>query len=93
VARGCDHLVVLGVGRKMLDDSISNALATHVLLAGNDPPPSSTIAAIRTEAGESVYVLRNPDLHIGPTRPATLDDVVMAYLTAGRSASTQARAA
>lgn len=86
VARGCDRIVVLGVGRKMLDDSISNALATHRLLASaGSLPPTCSVASIRSEEGRPVYVIRDDGKAETSTQPATLDDIVMAYLTAGRS--------
>lgn len=94
VERGCDHLVVLGVGRKMLDDSISNALATHrlVLNEGGGSPPTC-VASIESEAGARVHVVRSDGLTDGLTLPATLEDIVMAYLTAGRPAASRPNAA
>lgn len=91
VARGCDRIVVLGVGRKMLDDSISNALATHWLVpAGGGVAPTNSVASIESDAGVRVHVVRRSD---GTAQPATLEDIVVAYLTAGRPTAAQRNAA
>jgi ABC-2 type transport system ATP-binding protein len=93
IEQACDRLIVLGKGHPLLDLSISEALAHHRVIEG---PPLAPIPADRlvgafpSAAGESLTLVRvsaaqplSPQApHIG--RPATLEEVVIGHMAAGR---------
>ena len=81
IEQACDRLLVLGGGRKLLDVSIAEARAAHRVvddgridggrLVGRFPDPEGRLVALVEGAG-------------GPGRPATLEEVVLGHLAAGR---------
>jgi len=82
IEQACDRLLVLGGGRKLLDVSIAEARAAHQVvdgdgpidvgrLVGRFPDPDGKLVALVETAG-------------GPGRPATLEEVVLGHLAAGR---------
>ncbi len=81
IEQACDRLLVLGGGRKLLDVSIAEARAAHRVvddgpidvgrLVGRFPDPEGKLVALVEGAG-------------GPGRPATLEEVVLGHLAAGR---------
>jgi len=80
LARVCDRLVVLGVGRVLYEGLVADALANHRV--SDD-----------VEAPDLVAVFPGPDgaLHAltrgGDGQPPTLDEIALGYLAAGRAPS------
>ena len=95
VEQVCDRLIVLGVGQVLLDEALAAAVAGHAVRRGdasptpdgNDSTRSVTvIGQFPTDAGQLLTLVRLGDgasVH-GDLRPATLDEVVKGYLSAGR---------
>ena len=86
IEQACDRLLVLGGGQTLLDLSIAGAIAEHVVIdaAGVSPgvPAGSTIVGIFPgPAGEQLGLVRGP---APGGRPATLEEVVLGHLAAGR---------
>jgi len=91
IEQACDRLLVLGGGRKLLDVSIAEARATHRVVGAG--------AAIESEGGD-VLVGRFPGPLGEPLalvagagsggRPATLEEIVLGHLAAGRVRPTSA---
>lgn len=79
VAQACDHLIVLGAGHKILDEEIESALARHRVAPG--VVDSDALVASFPDAQGLVVTLLS-----GSTqgRPATLEEMVIGYLAAGR---------
>jgi ABC-2 type transport system ATP-binding protein len=91
IEQACDRLLVLGGGRKLLDVSIAEARATHRVVGAG--------VAIESEGGD-VLVGRFPGPLGEPQalvagagsggRPATLEEIVLGHLAAGRVRPTSA---
>jgi ABC-2 type transport system ATP-binding protein len=77
VEQACDNLIVLGVGRVLLHDTIPNALATHAISL---TPRSDAVASFAEADGSMLALVRG-----GADRPATLEEVVLGYLASGRA--------
>jgi ABC-2 type transport system ATP-binding protein len=93
IAQVCDRLIVLGVGHVLLDDTVSQAMSTHSILAGPDGPPPGhlRVGHFADDAGATLTLLRDPEVaakagpsHSSPPRKASLDEIVKGYLSAGR---------
>lgn len=84
VEAACDRLIVLGVGRTMLDDGIERIRARHVVVAGSPPAGATLIAGLPGMGERSVVRLEDEAASVGLRPPAGLEDVVMAYLVAAR---------
>jgi len=94
IEQACDRLIVLGKGHTLLDLSIAEALAHHRIVDGAAADatalvgPGSVIGGFPAPAGEPLALVRVPSvvdvgtLPIG--RPATLEEVVIGHLAAGR---------
>ncbi len=84
VEAACDHLVVLGMGKTMLEGEIGEVRVSHRVIEG-PPPPGATLVGALPGAGDRRVVRLGAD---GPT-PAgattSLEDIVMAYLAAARA--------
>jgi ABC-2 type transport system ATP-binding protein len=91
IEQACDRLLVLGSGRRLLDVSIAEAKASHRVvddvplvdvgrLVGQFPDPEGRTVAL-VEATE------------GSGRPATLEEVVLGHLAAGRIRAVDVEAA
>ncbi|MGH2392494.1 MAG: ABC transporter ATP-binding protein [Candidatus Limnocylindria bacterium] len=86
VVEGCDRLLVLGVGRLLLHAPIADALNEHTVVEspdGHDPSSSDLISVFVGQNGEQLALVRS-----GPRRgrrSATLEEIVVGYLTAGRA--------
>jgi len=76
VEQACDRLVVLGVGRVLLHDSVATALADHGIVTGRS---DSAVSTFPGPDGAPISLVRGPG-----ERPATLDEVVLGYLASGR---------
>lgn len=87
VEQACDRLVVLGEGRKLLDADIATALSTHALLEGQAAGgEQGLVASFPGPRGEILSLLRVGRGEPPPSilRPATLEELVLGYLAAGR---------
>jgi ABC-2 type transport system ATP-binding protein len=96
IEQACDRLVVLGRGRTLLDLTVDDALAHHrvVEAAGWADGHPGTVGTFPTTTDERLTLVRigpNGDTpaaigsHVQPIgRPATLEEVVIGHLAAGR---------
>ena len=99
IEQACDRLLVLGGGRTLLDLSIAGAIAEHWVYDVTDgsatPPPDGFIGTFPGPAGERLSLIRAEAVAGG--RPATLEEIVLGHLAAGRrprvSAAESGRAA
>jgi ABC-2 type transport system ATP-binding protein len=94
VEQACDRLVVLGVGRILLHDTVVDALATHWLaIDGAAAPEGEAIGSFGGPGGERLTLLRaeSPSAGAG-LRQASLEEVVLGYLASGRSLPGEAAA-
>ncbi len=81
VEQACDRLIVLGVGRVLLHDSVADALASHWI--GTDGvAPDGSVSTFAGPAGERLTLVRGPGG--ASLRAATLEEVVLGYLASGR---------
>lgn len=84
IEQACDHLLVLGGGRTLLDLTIADAVAAHRVVDERDGHASVVGIAVGSfpgPAGEPFLLVRGaPDVG----RPATLEEVVLGHLAAGR---------
>jgi ABC-2 type transport system ATP-binding protein len=94
IEQACDRLIVLGKGHTLLDLSIAEALAHHRVieaapddasrLAGSD----AVIGSFPAPAGEPLTLVRTAVVAIADIPPlgraATLEEVVIGHLAAGR---------
>lgn len=85
VEQACDRLIVLGVGRVLLNDSVAAAMAAHAISATEHP---NAVASFGAPDGSRIWLVRGEG-----ERPATLEEVVLGYLASGRSTATPAAAA
>ena len=94
VEQACDRLVVLGVGRILLHETVADALATHWLATDvASTPDGQAIGSFGGPGGERLTLLHRA---AGPAltdlRPASLEEVVLGYLASGRSGAAEAAA-
>jgi ABC-2 type transport system ATP-binding protein len=94
IEQACDRLIVLGKGHTLLDLSISEALAHHRIVeapgveAARLAGPDAVVGSFPAPAGEPLSLVRVAvvapagDEPLG--RPATLEEVVIGHLAAGR---------
>jgi ABC-2 type transport system ATP-binding protein len=81
IEQACDSLIVLGGGRSLLAVSIAEAIAGHRVVEANEPRPieAVVVGTFPAATGERLSLVR------GATgRPATLEEVVIGHLAAGR---------
>ena len=85
IEQACDRLLVLGGGTTLLDVSIGDAIAAHRVVAAaaldTEPPAGDVIGRFPGPAGEPLALVRTATA-IG--RAATLEEVVLGHLAAGR---------
>jgi ABC-2 type transport system ATP-binding protein len=81
IEQACDSLIVLGGGRSLLAVSIAEAIAGHRVVAENEPHPigAVVVGTFPAPTGERLALVRGS---VG--RPATLEEVVIGHLAAGR---------
>jgi ABC-2 type transport system ATP-binding protein len=77
VEQACDNLIVLGVGRVLLHETIPNALAAHAISL---TPRADAVASFAEADGSMLALVRG-----SADRPATLEEVVLGYLASGRA--------
>jgi ABC-2 type transport system ATP-binding protein len=90
VEDACDRLVILGGGRVRLDCPLDEARRTHQLTEADAPPPGATaVGTFLGKGGQKAMTLWR--LEAGTEEPgapgpatASLEDVVLGYLAAGR---------
>ena len=94
IEQACDRLIVLGKGHTLLDLPIAEAIAHHRIVEG--PPAEAVrlagadalIGSFPAPAGEPLSLVRTPALVPVGTEPigraATLEEIVIAHLAAGR---------
>jgi hypothetical protein len=78
VEQACDRLIVLGVGRVLLHDTVAEALAGHGISTSGG---TDAVADFAAADGSRIWLLRGAG-----DRPATLDEVVLGYLASARAA-------
>jgi ABC-2 type transport system ATP-binding protein len=76
VEQACDRLIVLGVGRILLHETVAAALAAHRISAGTVP---GAVATFLGPDGAPLSLLRD-----GGERPASLEEIVLGYLASSR---------
>jgi ABC-2 type transport system ATP-binding protein len=95
IAQVCDHLVVLGLGLVLLDDSIAAAVARHRIILADAPLPRAVdvVGDFHDDVGHNRRLVRVKQGALADTSAgadglsaASLEDVVKGYLSAGRSA-------
>lgn len=87
VEQACDRVIVLGVGRVLLQSSVADALATHRIMVA-DEASSEAIATFAGPAGERLALQL-----AGGGRTATLEEIVIGYLASARAIPGRERAA
>jgi ABC-2 type transport system ATP-binding protein len=101
IEQACDRLIVLGRGHTLLDLSISEALAHHRVIEGSATSPIAPdrlVGSFPSAAGEGLTLVRVPVAQPlaaegpGEGRPATLEEVVIGHMAAGRVRRAAARA-
>jgi ABC-2 type transport system ATP-binding protein len=95
VEQACDRLVVLGVGRVLLHDTVADALATHWIgTAAGLGDRVEAVASFAGPAGERLTLARTSDggTEANGLRRATLEEVVLGYLASGRGLPAEAAA-
>ncbi len=79
VEQACDRLIVLGVGRVLLHETVAEALGRHGISTGTVP---GAVATFRAPDGAAISLVKG-----GGERPATLEELVLGYLASGRGAA------
>lgn len=77
----CDDIVVLAPARVMLQETISHARATHILVSGQPETDGEVVATFDRPGGPRVALLR-----VNEGGDASLEDIVLGYLHAARHA-------
>lgn len=92
IEQACDHLVVLGSGRKLLDCGVSAAIADHAVdtQPGQGDPSRAggpVVGSFFDPRGGPVTLIRlaGGDRTAGGLRQATLEEVVLGYLASART--------
>jgi ABC-2 type transport system ATP-binding protein len=88
IEQACDRLLVLGGGRKLLDLSIAEARATHrVTDEGEATGGGRVVGRFPGPLGERLALVAGEGTR---GRPATLEEIVLGHLAAGRVRPIQA---
>jgi len=97
IEQACDRLIVLGQGHTLLDLTVAEALAHHRIVEAASLPAAETgdvVGRLPAPDGVPLALIRIPAVAAvseSPTgRPATLEEVVIGHLAAGRSRSADA---
>jgi ABC-2 type transport system ATP-binding protein len=99
IEQACDRLIVLGRGRTLLDLPIADALAHHRVVEGRSaaaavPAREAAIGSFPAPDGTPLTLVRTPVVAIvgAPAgRPATLEEIVIGHLAAGRQRADDVR--
>lgn len=100
IEQACDRLIVLGKGHTLLDLSISEALAHHRVIEGVAAVGGAVdlVGSFPSPGGDPLRLIRLPAAQpLTPDapsagRPATLEEVVIGHMAAGRVRRAAARA-
>lgn len=93
IEQACDRLIVLGKGHTLLDVSIAEALAHHRVVDGPAGPaisPDRVVGSFPSPEGDTLTLVRVRSAEPLPPegtpdeRPATLEEVVIGHMAAGR---------
>jgi ABC-2 type transport system ATP-binding protein len=81
IEQACDSLIVLGGGRSLLAVSIGEAIEGHRIVDASEPHPigADIVGSFPSADGRRVTLVRG-----FAGRPATLEEVVIGHLAAGR---------
>jgi ABC-2 type transport system ATP-binding protein len=103
IEQACDRLIVLGRGHTLLDLSVAEALAHHRVVEGTASEAieavgrDAFVGAFPAPAGEPLALVRTPVVVAAGApvigRSATLEEVVIGHLAAGRRRAIDAAAA
>jgi ABC-2 type transport system ATP-binding protein len=103
IEQACDRLIVLGKGHTLLDLSVAEALAHHRVVEGTATEAieavggDAFVGAFPAPAGEPLALVRTPVVVAAGApvigRSATLEEVVIGHLAAGRRRAIDAAAA
>jgi ABC-2 type transport system ATP-binding protein len=77
VEQSCDRLIVLGVGRVLLHETVVTALASHAISLTER---ADAVASFAAADGSRISLVRGAG-----DRPATLEEVVLGYLASSRA--------
>lgn len=102
IEQACDRLIVLGRGHTLLDVSIAEAIAQHRIFEGSaseaehEVGARALIGAFPAPDGQPLSLVRTPVVAAAGShlrgRPATLEEVVIGHLAAGRRRAAEATA-
>jgi ABC-2 type transport system ATP-binding protein len=84
IEQACDRLLVLGGGRKLLDLSIADSIAAHRIVETR-MPADEVVGTFMDVGGDLVSLVRTTPGAAPRGRPATLEEVVLGHLAAGRT--------
>ena len=84
IEQACDRLLVLGGGRKLLDLSIADSIAAHRIVETH-LPTDEVVGAFMDTGGGLVSLVRVTPGSVPRGRPASLEEVVLGHLAAGRA--------
>lgn len=90
VEQACDRLIVLGVGRVLLQDTVADALASH-RIGPAEEASGEVVSTFLGPTGDRLALERSTQAD--RLRPATLEEVVLGYLASGRAQPGRDRAA
>jgi ABC-2 type transport system ATP-binding protein len=83
IEQACDRLLVLGGGRKLLDLSIAESIAAHRMVDAR-MPGDDVVGTFMDTDGSQVSLVRAGTGPVPRGRPASLEEVVLGHLAAGR---------
>jgi hypothetical protein len=98
VRQACDRIIVLGRGRTLLDLSIAEAMSHHRVVEGDVASDGAAVGSFPAPAGDRLTLARVPVVQpldsvvAAPGRPATLEEIVIGHMAAGRRREEPARA-
>jgi ABC-2 type transport system ATP-binding protein len=84
IEQACDRLLVLGGGRKLLDLSIAESIAGHRIVETR-LPADEVVGTFMDTDGSLLSLIRTPSESLDRGRSATLEEVVLGHLAAGRA--------
>jgi ABC-2 type transport system ATP-binding protein len=84
IEQACDRLLVLGGGRKLLDLSIADSIAHHRIVDARAPGDEVVGSFMDTDGG-MLSLIRTSSDAASRGRAATLEEVVLGHLAAGRA--------
>ncbi|MGH2457194.1 MAG: ABC transporter ATP-binding protein [Candidatus Limnocylindria bacterium] len=89
VEQACDRLIVLGVGRVLLHETVTDALASHWIGTDGAATPGA-VSSFAGPVGDRLALVRGASAT--GLRPATLEEVVIGYLASARAVPGEAAA-